>query len=227
MIYITSDMEYVGCTINSHDRRMQHIHNLMRHYLDIERSHLPIYAKTRAQGKLAMAKLCVLVPFEISSPQCKFNDEARSIRILCPSKNVRLGMFHIGNLRSKCLGSRERIRRRGGGRYIPSIPKSMRVDKTLFSMMVHEEGSHEAKELVSTRIEDMAKVWYQQAVFLVTPGRFDNSGWVTIFRAFKNSVFLRMDTNQEMNVYELSKLCSVSPTNNAVNTILVKIVAFW
>ena len=70
----------------------------------------------------------------------------------------------------------------------------------------------------------MAKIWYQQAVFSVTPGRFDNSGWIMMFRAFKNSVFRRMDTNQEMTVYELRKLCSVSQNNTAVTNILVKIV---
>ena len=136
-------MDYVGCTVNARDRRKQHIHNLMRHYLDIERSSLPIYSKTRAQGKLAMAKLCVLIPFEISSPICKLTDEARSIRILCPSKNVRYGSFNPGNLRPRRPGSHHRahLHGRGGSRYIPSIPTSMRVDKTLFSMMVEMEGS--------------------------------------------------------------------------------------
>lgn len=101
VIYITSDMDYVGCTINAYDRRWQHIHNLMRHYLDVKRSGLPVYAKTRTQGKIAMAKLCVMIPFELTSPTCKLTDEARNIRILCPSKNVMPGLFCYSNLRPK------------------------------------------------------------------------------------------------------------------------------
>ena len=140
VIYITSDMEYVGCTVNAYDRRWQHIHNLMRHYLDVKRSGLPVYAKTRTQGKIAMAKLCVMIPFELTSPTCKLTDEARNIRILCPSKNVMPGLFCYSNLRPLRHGSHHRARLRGGENYIPSIPKSMRVDKTMFDITAQIEG---------------------------------------------------------------------------------------
>ena len=205
VIYVTSDMEYVGCTVNAFKRRTQHIHNLMRQYLDLERSTLPIYSRTRAQGKLAMAKLCVLVPIEISSPLCKLTDEARSIRILCPSKNVRFGSFNPGCLKPKCMGSHERARRHGGVRYIPSIPKSERVDKTLFSILVRYEGQHTCEEFVSTRIEDIAKVWYQHGKFSISPGRFDNSCWTSILQAFRGSTFIRTDRNQYLS-FTISKL---------------------
>ena len=223
VIYITSDMEYVGCTTNAFKRRTQHIHNLMRHYLDLERSTLPVYAKTRSQGIIAMAKLCILIPFEISSPLCKLTDEARSIRILCPPKNVRFGSFHHNSLRRRCMGSRERIRRRSGGIYIPSAPKSMRVDKTLFSITFRYEDSNVLKELVSTRIEDIAKVWYQHGIFTVTQGRFDNSCWTAILHAFRGSIFLRTDTNQELSINELYSLCSISPNDTTMDTIIIKI----
>lgn len=225
-IYITSDMEYVGCTNYPRRRRMEHIHKLMRHYLDIEKTSLPIYAKTRAQGKLAMAKLCVLIPFEKSSNLCKFTDEMRSIRILCPSKNVRYEGFtsHKTTFRARRPGSHQRARLKGGQKHIPSVPCSMRVDRTLFVIAAQLEGQHERTKFVSTRLEDIAKVWYQNAVFIIHPGRFDNSGWAALKCAFWGSQFLRMDTQQIVTMEGLCRCSSTTPTDTSVKMIMFKII---
>ena len=224
IVYITSDMEYVGCSISAYNRRWQHIHNLMRHYLDVQRSGLPIYAKTRTQGKMAMAKLCVMIPFEITSSLCKFTDEARSIRILCPPKNVQPGLFCYSNLRPKRRGSHHRARLRGGERYIPSVPKSTRIDKTLFEINAHTEGQREPMEIISTRLEDIAKVWYQHGTFSVSPGRFDNSGWSALLSAFRGSLFQRLDTRQHLTLEDLQRSCSTSSTDYGITTFIVKII---
>ena len=108
--------------------------------------------------------------------------------------------------------------------YIPSIPKSMRVDKTLFDIVAHTEGQLVPTEITSTRLEDIAKVWYQHGTFSVHPGRFDNSGWPALITAFRGSIFQRMDTAQHLAIEDLQRCCSTSPNDYRVTTFIVKIV---
>ena len=113
---------------------------------------------------------------------------------------------------------------KGGQKHIPSVPCSMRVDRTLFVIAAQLEGQHERTKFVSTRLEDIAKVWYQNAVFIIHPGRFDNSGWAALKCAFWGSQFLRMDTQQIVTMEGLCRCSSTTPTDTSVKMIMFKII---
>jgi hypothetical protein len=100
----------------------------------------------------------------------------------------------------------------------------MRVDKTLFAIAAKLDGQHERTKFVSTRLEDIAKVWYQSAIFTVHPGRFDNSGWMALKCAFWGSLFQRMDTQQIITLEELCRCSSTTPNDTSVTMMMFKII---
>ena len=164
-----------------------------------------------------------MIPFEVTTSPCKLTDEARNIRILCPSKNVKPGLFCYSNLRPKRYGSHHRARLRGGENYVPSIPKSMRADKTVFEITAQVAGQHDMINIMTTRLEDIAKVWYQHGTFSINPGRFDNSGWSVLLTTFPGSIFKRMDTEEHLSIDDLKRCCSKAPEDYSMNVITIKI----